>query len=52
MDEIGPAWLTAALRAGGAITHANVIAAPRETIGAGVGILGELARITLTYDRS
>jgi hypothetical protein len=52
MDEITPAWLTSALRAGGAITHANVIAAPRETIGAGVGILGELARIRLTYDRS
>lgn len=52
MSEVTPEWLTAALREGGAITHANVIAAPRETIGAGVGILGELARITLSYDRS
>ncbi len=52
MDEITPEWLTGALREGGVISHANVIGAKKETIGAGVGILGELARVTLSYDRS
>ncbi len=52
MAEVTPAWLTAALRNGGSIREATVIAAPRVQIGQGVGILGELARITLEYDRS
>lgn len=51
MSEITPQWLTAALRAGGVIKHATVTGLERETIGVGIGILGELARITLTYDR-
>ena len=52
MDEVTPEWLTAALRQGGCLGQAAVIAAPRVQIGQGVGILGELARITLQYDRS
>ena len=52
MEEITPEWLTAALREGGVLAHAHVIGAKQETIGAGIGILGELARITLSYDRS
>lgn len=51
MDEVTPQWLTAALRSGGVIVEATVTAAEKETIGVGVGILGDLARITLTYDR-
>lgn len=51
MADVTPAWLTAALRKGGWLGEANVTAAPRVQIGQGVGILGELARITLEYDR-
>lgn len=51
MDEVDSAWLTAALRAGGVINQATVTASPRVQIGQGVGILGELARVTLEYDR-
>ena len=51
MDEVTPEWLTAALRSSGVLKEASVVAAPRIQIGAGVGILGELARVTLAYDR-
>lgn len=51
MDEVTPEWLTAVLRERGHLQEARVVAAPRERIGAGVGILGELARITLEYDQ-
>jgi hypothetical protein len=51
MDEVTPQWLTQALRAGGVIDNATVTAAEKETIGVGVGILGDLARVTPTYDR-
>lgn len=50
MDDVTPEWLTAALRSSGVLKQASVIAAPRVQIGAGVGILGELARITPEYD--
>ncbi len=49
MDEITPEWLTGALRAGGFLSSGTVSAIQKVTIGAGVGILGELSRITLTY---
>lgn len=52
MDEVDSPWLTAALRAAGVISEAAVTASPRVTIGQGVGILGELARVTLEYDRA
>ena len=52
MDQVDSAWLTAALRAGGVIQQATVTASPRVQIGQGVGILGELARVTLEYDRA
>lgn len=52
MDDIDSEWLTAALREGGVIgPETNVTSSPRVTIGQGVGILGELARVTLEYDR-
>lgn len=50
MAEITPEWLTLALRANGHITG-SVTAADKVTIGQGVGILGELARVTLTYSQ-
>ena len=51
MSEVTTAWLTAALREGGVLKSSSVASESRETIGVGVGILGELARVTLTYDQ-
>ena len=51
MDEVTPAWLTAALRESGVLKTATVTSADRVTIGVGVGLLGDIARVTLTYDR-
>lgn len=51
MDEITPGWLTAALRERGHLRDASITAIDRVTIGQGVGILGELSRMALTYDR-
>ena len=50
MAEITPAWLTAALREAKVIHSATVTAADFTTIGEGVGIMGALARVKLTYD--
>jgi hypothetical protein len=50
-DEITPEWLTRALRDGGVIGEANVTSVSPEPIGAGAGFLGQLAKVTVTYDR-
>ena len=50
IDEITPEWLTAALQSSGTLRAAQVTGFEREPIGAGVGLLGELARLTLSYD--
>jgi hypothetical protein len=52
MDQVTPAWLTAALRESGVISAASITSIDKVIIGTGVGILGELARVTLTYDRA
>jgi len=51
-QEIGPEWLTDALRAGGVIKSANVIKVEPTIIGAGAGFLGQLAKLAVTYDRA
>ena len=49
-DEVTPAFLTEALRSTGAIgTDTEVAEMHHETIGEGVGIVGQLARLTLRY---
>jgi hypothetical protein len=46
------AWLTEALRAGGVIPgDAAVASASYEVLGQGAGFIGQIARVTLTYDR-
>lgn len=51
IDELTPLWLTDALRSGGAIPlTASVETVRAQTIGVGVGILGQLARLELTYN--
>jgi hypothetical protein len=52
MDEITPEWLTAALKSTGHLNSCAVTGMQKETIGQGVGILGELARITPAYSAS
>ena len=49
MDDITPEWLTGALRAGGHLCSCSVTGIEKVTIGQGVGILGELSRMTPKY---
>ena len=49
MDDITPEWLTAALRESGHIDSCAVTGIEKVTIGQGVGILGELCRMTPSY---
>jgi hypothetical protein len=49
-DALTPEWLTDALRAKGCIGTAAVTSFTTETIAAGVGLLGQLARMTVHYD--
>jgi hypothetical protein len=50
-EEITPDWLTAALRENNVIDDAAITDISTEPIGAGAGFLGQLAKLTLTYDR-
>jgi hypothetical protein len=50
-DEVTAAYVTAALREGGTIGHDTAVAElAHDPIGEGVGIVGQLARLTLRYD--
>ena len=46
-----PEWMTSALRQGGAIRDATVTSLDKKVIGAGAGFMGELAHVTLAYDK-
>ncbi|MEX2247507.1 MAG: phosphotransferase [Dehalococcoidia bacterium] len=50
-EELTPEWLTSALREGGVIRHSKVSGVSQHRIGAGAGFLGQLAKVSLTYDR-
>jgi hypothetical protein len=51
-EELTAAWLTAALRAGGVIPGAAAVtSASYEVLGQGAGFIGQIARVTLAYDR-
>jgi aminoglycoside/choline kinase family phosphotransferase len=49
-QDLTAEWLTAALKQNGAIGDSNAISFTSTTIGEGAGLLGQLARIELTYD--
>jgi len=49
-DALTPAWLTAALRAGGHLDAAEVRAIRVEPLGEGQGFVGDVARLHLTLD--
>ena len=51
LSDLTPEWLTAALRAAGHLGDASVVSARVDAIGQGVGVLCQLARIELAYDR-
>ena len=46
------AWLTSALREGGAIQDTAVKSFESEIVGEGAGFIGQLARLTLDYDHT
>lgn len=50
-EALTPAWLTGALRQAGVLTDGAVTDIRAEPIGIGVGFLGQLARLRLSYDR-
>src|SRR3990172_8382812 len=50
-EEITPEWLTSTLRDAGVISGARVTSVETESIGAGAGLFGQLARLRLAYDR-
>ena len=49
-DALTPAWLTRALREGGRAGDVTVTSVAYEPVGQGVGILCQLARLTLAYE--
>lgn len=49
--DIEPAWLTSLLREAGSLRAGAVTAIEIEPIGVGVGFLGQVARLRLSYDR-
>lgn len=49
-SELTAEWLTEALRERGLLGDASVASFTLQDVGAGVGLLGQLARVTLTYD--
>src|SRR4051812_9323239 len=48
--ELTPDYLTEALRYGGHLTNGSVATVEASPLGAGIGFVGQLARLTLTYD--
>ncbi len=48
--ELTPAYLTRALRHGGHLANGEVSTVDAQPVGAGVGFVGQLARLHLTYD--
>src|SRR5205823_5352902 len=51
-SSITPEWLTAVLRESGAIYAARITEVAAATLGAGSGFTGEVARLSVHYDRA
>jgi hypothetical protein len=49
VEELTPDWLTEALKSSGALSSGSVIAVDVQIIGEGVGMVGQLARLSITY---
>ena len=50
MADMDSAWLTEALKANGTIQKARVTSFRTESVGAGTGLMADLARVYLDYD--
>ena len=50
--EVTAEWLTSALRRSGAIKDATVTSFDSKVIGEGAGFMGQLAKLSLTYDKA
>jgi hypothetical protein len=48
--DLTPEWLTGALRHSGALTNGRITGASFEPLGVGAGFIGQIGRLTLTYD--
>lgn len=51
-DAITAEWLNDVLHRSGILTDANIVAVSAADLGTGVGILGEVARLTVQYDKA
>ena len=51
-QDLTPEWLTQALREGGAIATSNVTSIDTAVVGEGVGFMGQLAQVSLSYDKA
>jgi hypothetical protein len=51
VTELTPEWMTSALSASGALTAGTVTAVQTQIIGEGVGMVGQLARLTISYSQ-
>jgi hypothetical protein len=49
--QLTPEWLTHALKSGGTIDGARVTSYDAKIIGEGTGFMGQLAKLSLTYDK-
>ena len=52
IEDLTPAWLTRALRQRGVLGEAEVVSASATLLSEGVGFIGQVARLALTYDRN
>ena len=51
LDDLTPAWITSALRESGVLTPATTVtSSERQILGEGEGFLGDIARLTLSYE--
>ncbi|MBE0610411.1 MAG: phosphotransferase, partial [Dehalococcoidia bacterium] len=50
LEGLTPEWLTLVLRQGGTLPEGAVTSVEAEVIGAGVGFIGTVARLTLGYE--
>lgn len=50
LEGLTPEWLTAAMRSSGALPQGDVTTVETEVIGAGIGFIGTVARLKLTYE--
>lgn len=51
IDALTPPWLTASLRAGAVLRDASVVSVDAQLLSEGVGFIGQVVRLSLTYDR-